>query len=109
MDGTLTCQGAYMDLDVCSDANEIRLVAGGTTLLVSCLETLTIYERDVTTGELLSGCPGWLFHCASRPVGSILAGGCAGGERGGSRNGCVAKSSALIAACPRRSPFSPRV
>jgi 6-phosphogluconolactonase (cycloisomerase 2 family) len=53
-DGTLTFQGAYMDQDVCPDANEIRLVESDATLLVSCLKTVAIYERNVTTGDLLS-------------------------------------------------------
>ena len=52
--GTLTFQNFYSDLDVCPDANEIRVVENGATLLVSCLKTLAIYERDVSTGELLS-------------------------------------------------------
>jgi len=30
------------------------VVENGATLLVSCLKTLAIYERDVSTGELLS-------------------------------------------------------
>lgn len=53
-DGTLTFQNYYSDLDVCPDANEIRVVENGATLLVSCLKTLAIYGRDVSTGELLS-------------------------------------------------------
>ncbi len=53
-DGTLTFQNFYSDLDVCPDANEIRVVENGATLLVSCLKTLAIYERDVSTGELLT-------------------------------------------------------